>query len=242
MKTYGAGHYDQPKGRPGGEIGGSDMETTIPRASLFRDIRHRIELIGMVMTALAALLAGWSIYQASQWFGVSSMKYGFANVQLTTAVQAHMEADRQTVGDLLQFQDWLSADRAGEAAAAAAVESRFSERFRRLFRNWRDFPAKDGSPSAAGEGSERLVLGPPPEPGDLLAEQAKEAFLAAQQANLHGNDFLVASILFGLGLLFGFCCVRMDTPLLQISTLLCCELATLAGVAMLLSVPAHFGL
>jgi hypothetical protein len=215
MKTYDVSHHSQPRGRQGNGIPVPDTETAIPRSSLFRDIRHRIELIGMVMTALAALLAGWSIYQASQWFGLSTMKYGFANIQLTTAVQAHMEADRQMVSDLLQFQDWLHADRIGDLDAAGAVESRFSDRFRRLFQNWRDIQAKQRFSSSAGDGRERLVLGPPEEAGDLLAQQAKEAFQAAQQANVHGNDFLVAGILFGLALLFGFCCIRMDTPMLQ---------------------------
>ncbi|NJD06919.1 MAG: hypothetical protein FIA97_10535 [Methylococcaceae bacterium] len=237
-------HYNPTK--DGSQIGHTsmqDLDLTMPRGSMLRAARHRIELIGMAMTALAALLAGWSIYQASQWFGVSAMNYGNANLQLTTAVQAHMEADRQMVADLLQLQDWLRAERTGDIDTASFVEGQFSERFHRLFEKWRDGSPHRGLTSPANREGGRLVLSAAPEePVDILAQTAKDAFLAAHQANLHGNDFLVAGILFGLGLLFGFCCIRMDTPMLQISALVCCELATLAGVALLLSVPAHFGL
>jgi hypothetical protein len=245
MKTYDMSHYAPTRrSMRNNEPFLQAPELSLPPASALRAARHRIELIGMTMTALAALLAGWSVYQASQWFGVSAMNYGNANLQLVTAVQAHMEADQQLVGDLLRLQDWLRAERTGDIETASYVESQFSERFHRLFEKWRDgSPHGGGLDAPPSSDGARLVLRAAPEKQvDQFAQTAKEAFLSAHQANRHGNDFLIASLVFGFSLLFGLSCIRMDTPMLQISALVCCELATLAGVAMLLSVPAYFGL
>jgi hypothetical protein len=247
MKSYGTGRYGQSANSYPAR-GASEADSVLPHAGLLRGIRRRIELIGIVMTALSALLAGWSFYQASQWFGVGAVQFGTANIDLTASLQLHMESERQTMLDLLDFQEWLMAQRAGDNETANAVAGRFPDRFRQRFEQWRSSAAGGGEKpvvrqsGSTGEGSAQFLLGPPADVGDQLTQHAKDAFLAAQRANLHGNGFLVSGILFGLALLFGFCCVRIDTPALQISALLCCELATLFGVALLISVPAHFGL
>ena len=113
----------------------------VPSATLLRDMRHRIELIALIMMALAGLLATWSTYEAHRWYGLSTQRFSEANLQLSSAVQFHIQSDREILVDLMDFQDWLNAYQRGDQEIVVAIESRFSDQFRNLFAIWRKLPS-----------------------------------------------------------------------------------------------------
>lgn len=218
----------------------------VPSVSLLRDMRHRIELIAIIMMALAGLLAAWSAYEAHRWYGISTEKFGEANIQLSSSVQYHIQSDRQILVDLMDFQDWLTAYQRGDHQKAEEVESRFSDQFRALFKIWRKLPAaaQPGNPSPHGVNSQfadEFAVTVPDSPSELLIRQAKSTFATAEDAGHHAHDFLVVAGLFGFALILGAISLRMNSTGMQIGVLLLSELFTLAGVAMIVGLPAHFG-
>jgi hypothetical protein len=218
----------------------------IPSANVIRNMRHRFELIASVMMALAAILAAWSTYEAHQWYGRSVRNFTDANLQLTSSIHSHIQSDSLIIVDLMDFQDWLTAYQRGDLVTAKSIESRFSDQFLSLFKTWRNLPAvanADG-PRSHGLNTElaaQLVASQTQGPSELLIQQAKDSFSSAEKASQTASDFLVAGSLFGLALILGIVSIRIHSAGMQIAVLLFSELFTLAGVATILLLPAHFG-
>ena len=89
--------------------------------------------------------------------------------------------------------------------------------------------------------ADEFAVSLPDSPSTLLVEQSKKTFTQAGEASSYAHSFLIAGSLFGLALIFGVISLHMNSAGMQIAILLFSELFTMAGVAMIIGLPAHFG-
>src|SRR5262245_18062174 len=104
-----------------------------PGAPPGRDV---LELLGMILLAVAAIATAWSRFQATRWNGEQARAAGRTNALRIEAARAAGQANAQTGIDVATFIQWLNADRTGDADLAQIYRARFRPEFRPAFDAW----------------------------------------------------------------------------------------------------------
>src|SRR3954466_6420822 len=81
-------------------------------------VERRLELAAVLLLALTTLATAWSGYQAARWSGEQSQHYARASAPRVKAVQAATRSGQLRIDDLLYFNEWLNARRAGDRKLA----------------------------------------------------------------------------------------------------------------------------
>jgi hypothetical protein len=95
-----------------------------------------LELVAVVVLALATLATAWSGYQAARWSGEQSQSYARASATRVKAQQQSTLGGQLRIGDVLLFDGWLEAREKGDAPLANTYEHRFRDEFRPAFEAW----------------------------------------------------------------------------------------------------------
>jgi hypothetical protein len=97
---------------------------------------RRIEVVGAVLLALAAVATAWSSYQASRWTGEQAETFSAANAARVESARASDLANSQTQVDIATFVQWVDAHLGGDGELARFYERRFRDELRPAFGAW----------------------------------------------------------------------------------------------------------
>jgi hypothetical protein len=201
--------------------------------------RERVlELGAVLLLSLTTLATAWSGYQAARWSGEQSQHYAKASATRIRAQQQTTQAGQLRIDDLLIFNGWLDAQRAGDAKLAAIYERRFRLAFRPAFRAWiaqRPFTNPRAAPSP--------LYTPQYRPAELaraaaLDTQADRLYTEGTDAKNHDDRFVLSTVFFAAVLFFSGISLRLDWPPLRIGVLGLATVMLLGGLAYVLTLPA----
>ena len=163
---------------------------------------HRVELTATILLAVAAVATAWSTYQSSRWRGEQATNYSKATAARIQSSEAATRAGQETQVDIGLFIQWIDADASADAALARFYERRFRKEFRPAFTAWLATRPKTNP---------KAPLTPFAMPQYRLAKRAESTRLnalaglradAAEVANEHSNDYVLAVVLFAASLFF----------------------------------------
>jgi hypothetical protein len=198
---------------------------------------RRLELAAVLLLAIATLATAWCGYQAAGWSGDLSERFASAATVRMQAVQSSTQAGQLRIDDLLYFDGWLEAHRAGNEQLASIYRRRFRPEFVPAFEAWiaqRPFT----NPQA--------IAGPLYMPEYHSAEQdrSKELHVAADEHYAHGTSaklyadrYILATVFMAAVLFFAGISLRLDWRPLRLAVLgMACFLLA-GGGAYVLTLP-----
>ena len=97
-----------------------------------------IEILEVVVLALAAIATAWSGYQAAKGDGHQSVLYSDASVDRVKANTAATLGQQRLAADGAMFSAWLQARAADNPQLQAMLVRRFSPEYRTAFAAWLD--------------------------------------------------------------------------------------------------------
>jgi hypothetical protein len=198
---------------------------------------RRLELISVLLLALTTLATAWCGYQAARWSGEQSQHYARASTIRIKALQASTRAGQLRVDDLLYFNEWLDARRAGDERLAAIYRQRFRPEFVPAFRAWlgqRPFS------------NPRAIPGPLYMPQYHLADLTRSEKLDATADTLYtegteakdsDDRYILATVFFAAVLFFAGISLRLDWRPLKVAVLGMALTLLLGGAAFVATLP-----
>ena len=170
---------------------------------------RRIEILGTILLAVAALATAWSTFQSGRWRGEQSAQTSKNEAARIESSEASTRAGQLTQIDIAIFIQWVDADAAGDRKLARFYRRRFRAEFVPAFTAWlASRPAS--SPRAP---SSPFVM-----PQYRLAKNAESRRLqatadghaaAASNANERADNYLLAVVLFASALFFAGICTKL---------------------------------
>jgi hypothetical protein len=198
---------------------------------------RRLELGAVLLLAATTLATAWCGYQAARWSGEQSQHYARASATRVKAVQAATQAGQLRIDDLLYFNEWLDARRAGDERLAQIYRRRFRPEFVPAFDAWlaqKPFTNPNAAP------------GPLYVPEYRLADLTKSAKLDAAADDLYedgtkakSNDdrYILATVFMAAVLFFAGISLRLDWRPLRVAVLGMACLLLVGGVGFVLTLP-----
>jgi hypothetical protein len=164
--------------------------------------KHRweaiIEILEVMLLALAAIATAWSGYQAAKGDGHQSVLYSNASVYRVQANTAATLGQQRLAADGAMFSAWLEARDANNSQLQAMLVRRFSPEYRTAFGAWlatEPFTNPDAPP---GPGYMPEYHNPQMEQAGKLNEQAAEMEKAGTEARHTAEEYVRATVLFAL--------------------------------------------
>ena len=164
--------------------------------------RHRwegiIEILEVVLLALAAIATAWSGYQAAKGDGHQSVLYSDASVHRVQANTAATLGQQRLAADGAMFSAWLEARDANNSQLQAMLVRRFSPEYRTAFGAWlatEPFTNPDAPP---GPGYMPEYRNPQMEQAEKLNQQAAAMEKAGTEARHTAEEYVRATVLFAL--------------------------------------------
>jgi hypothetical protein len=157
-----------------------------------------IEILGVVVLALAAIATAWSGYQAAKGDGKQSVLYSDASVQRVQANTAATLGQQRLAADGAMFSAWLEARAANNPQLQAMLERRFSPEYRTAFAAWLDTEPFTNPDAPPGPGYLPEYHNPQMEQAKTLNEQAATLEKAGTEARHTAEEYVRATVLFAL--------------------------------------------
>jgi hypothetical protein len=198
---------------------------------------HRLELVAVLLLAIATLATAWCGYQAARWSGDLSEQFAHQATARVKAAEAATRAGQHRIDDLLYFDGWLEARQSGNAELAAVYRRRFRAEF---------VPAFDAWVAQRPFTNPRAIAGPLYVPqyrsSDLersaeLDAVADEHHAKGTQAKLNADRYILATVFMAAVLFFAGISLRLEWRPLQIAVLCMACAMLLGGGAFVLSLP-----
>ena len=167
-----------------------------------RENRRReevMEIVGVLMLAVAAVATAWGSFQAAKGDGRQSVLYSKASVDRVQATTVAIAGQQRLASDASTFNEWLQAKRTNDAQLQAMLVRRFSPEYRTAFDAWLK-TAPFTTPSSAPPGPAYM---PEYRNGQLeQAQQLNQEAAATEAEGTHARDtaekYLGAAVLFAL--------------------------------------------
>jgi hypothetical protein len=198
---------------------------------------HRLEVGAVLLLAIATLATAWCGFQAAGWSGDLAERFAHASTVRIKAAQASTEAGQHRIDDLLYFNGWLDARRAGNAELAAIYRRRFRPEFVPAFEAWIAQRPFTNSQAIAGP-----LYMPQYRSADLdrsarLDAVAHEHHVEGTQAKIYADRYILATVFMAAVLFFAGISLRLDWRPLRIAVLgMACALLV-GGGAFVLTLP-----
>ena len=173
----------------------SERESTAGEKRRWEEI---IEIVEVVVLALAAIATAWSGYQAARGDGEQSVLYSEASVYRVQANTAATSGQQRLAADGAMFSAWLQAKAANDPALQAMLVRRFSPEYRAAFTAWLDtkpFTSPDAPP---GPGYMPVYHNPQMEQATQLNEKAAVIEEEGTHARHTAEKYVSATVLFAL--------------------------------------------
>jgi hypothetical protein len=164
--------------------------------------KHRweeaIEILEVVVLALAAIATAWSGYQAAKGDGKQSVLYSNASVVRIQANTAATLGQQRLAADGAMFSAWLEARAANDPQLQAMLVRRFSPEYRTAFAAWLDTEPFTNPDAPPGPGYLPEYHNPQTEQAETLNEQAATLEEAGTEARHTADEWVRATVLFAL--------------------------------------------
>ena len=173
----------------------SEREATAREKHRWEEI---IEIVEVVVLALAAIATAWSGYQAAKGDGEQSILYSDASVYRGQANTAATSGQQRLAADGAMFSAWLQARADDNAALQAMLVRRFSPEYRAAFTAWlatKPFTNPDAPP---GPGYMPEYHNPQIEQANQLNEKATHMEEEGTHARHTAEKYVSATVLFAL--------------------------------------------
>jgi hypothetical protein len=157
-----------------------------------------LEIVEVVVLALAAIATAWSGYQAARGDGEQSILYSEASVYRGQANAAATLGQQRLAADAAMFSSWLQARAAKDTALQAMLVRRFSPEYRAAFTAWlatEPFTNPDAPP---GPGYLPEYHNPGMEQAETLNEHAAALEREGTEARHTAEEYVRATVLFAL--------------------------------------------
>ena len=157
-----------------------------------------IEIVGILMLALAAVATAWGGFQAAKGDGRQSVLYAEAGVDRVKATTVAIAGQQRLASDASTFNQWLEATRANDRVLQAMLVRRFSPEYRTAFAAWQK-TAPFTTPSAPpGPGYMPEYHNPQLEQAEHLNEEAAATEEEGTHARETAEKYIGATVLFAL--------------------------------------------
>jgi hypothetical protein len=200
-------------------------------------MERMLEIGAVLLLSVTTLFTAWSGYQAARWSGEQSQHYAKASATRIMAQQQANTAGQLRIDDLLYFNEWLDARRAGDSDLAEIYRRRFRPEFVPAFDAW--LAQKPFTNPAA-------VPGPLYMPQYRLADLATSAKLdaaadalyeAGTDAKTYDDRYILATVFFAAVLFFAGISLRLDWRPLRVVVLGMACVLLLGGIGFVLTLP-----
>jgi hypothetical protein len=157
-----------------------------------------IEILEVVVLALAAIATAWSGYQAAKGDGQQSVLYSDASVDRVQANTAATLGQQRLAADGAMFSAWLEARAANDPQLQAILVRRFSPEYRTAFAAWLGTEPFTNPDAPPGPGYMPEYHNPQTEQANKLNEQAATLEEAGTEARHTAEEYVRATVLFAL--------------------------------------------
>jgi hypothetical protein len=167
-------------------------------AGVRRRWEEAIEILEVVVLALAAIATAWSGYQAAKGDGKQSVLYSDASVDQVQANTAATLGQQRLAADGAMFSAWLEARAANNPKLQTMLERRLSPEYRTAFAAWLDTEPFTNPNAPPGPGYLPEYRNPQMEQAETLNEQAATLEEAGTKARHTAEEYVRATVLFAL--------------------------------------------
>jgi hypothetical protein len=157
-----------------------------------------IEILEVVLLALAAIATAWGGYQAARGDGQQSILYADATTHRFDADAAATLGEQRLAADSAIFNTWLQARAANDTQLQAMLERRFSPEYRTAFAAWLDTAPFTNPTAPPGPGYMPEYHNPQLEQAKHLNEEASAKFEEGTHARETAEHYVRATVLFAL--------------------------------------------
>ena len=157
-----------------------------------------IEILEVVVLALAAIATAWSGYQAAKGDGHQSVLYSDASVDRVQANTAATLGQQRLAADGAMFSAWLQARAANNPQLQTMLVLRFSPEYRTAFAAWLDTEPFTDPDAPPGPGYLPEYHNPQMEQANQLNEKAATLEKAGTEARHTAEEYVRATVLFAL--------------------------------------------
>jgi hypothetical protein len=157
-----------------------------------------IEILEVVVLAMAAIATAWSGYQAAKGDGQQSVLYSDASVDRIQANTAATLGQQRLAADAAMFSAWLQARAASDPQLQAAFVRRFSPEYRAAFGAWLETEPFTNPDAPPGPGYMPEYHNPQVEQASELNEKAATLEHAGTEARHTAEQYVRATVLFAL--------------------------------------------
>jgi hypothetical protein len=200
--------------------------------------RH-VELIGVLLIALTAVLTAWTAFESSKWGGVMSIRFSEAGALRTESVRQSNVANRQSLVDVTLFTNYVDAVATDRQDLADFYRDRFPERLEIATAAWLDTdpltsPDAPGSPFDMPEYELEAA-----EEATKLERAADDRATSAREANQRGDNYTLTTVFFATVLLLAALSGRVGSPRLQRGLLVTAAIIFIATVSVVSTFPVE---
>lgn len=196
-----------------------------------------LELVATILLSLATLGIAWSGYQGARWNGRQAREYAQANAARSLANRADTDGEQERTQDLLNFNDWLDATTANDAALADRFDRTFRPEFRPAFEAWLaqdplNNPAAEPSPLQMPQYRVAKL-----EESDRLEREGTEHFESGKEATENTDSYVLTTVFFAAVLFFAGISMRFVWQRMRIAVLVLATLSLVYAVVTVATLP-----
>ena len=201
----------------------------------------RMEIVTVIILAVAALATAWSGYQASLWDGIQSSNYTQASGSRTNAAQQRTAANQFRLADLSVFENYIDALLEENEVVADFYFQRFRDEFRVGYDAWIALdPLTNPDAPPTPFAMEEYQLSQDAE-AVRLESRADELFTEGEEANTISDVYTLTTLLFAAVLFFAAISERFEYVRAQVILLLIASVGLVAGIAIAVGQPITTG-
>ncbi len=222
---------------PAGDLELPHLEDSGPRRPTWWRNERVLEVVAAVLLGVVAVATAWSGYEATRWSGEQSAQYATASALRVQAAEDLTVTRELRLYDLIMVNSWLDAHSRGDAELADLYERRFRPEFGDVFRAWlalEPFNSSDAPPGPLFMPAYAQSLG---SQADILEADAARAFSDGQEANAHGDAYVLATVVFATVLFFTAIADRFVWPTIRATVLATAIVLLAVGVYQLAVLP-----
>jgi hypothetical protein len=155
-----------------------------------------LDVFEVMLLAFVAVATAWTGYQAAQWDGRQSLRYGESSRLRFEADAASTRAGQEIVADSAGFTAWMQAHSAGDTELMDDLARRFTPDYRTAFEQWLATDPYQNPNAPAGPAYMPGYVNPDSQKATALNKEASHAFEEGTEAREHGEEYVRNAVLF----------------------------------------------
>jgi hypothetical protein len=155
-----------------------------------------MEVFEVMLLAFVAVATAWTGYQAAQWDGRQSLRYGESSRLRFEADAASTRAGQEIVADSAGFTAWSQARASGDTELMDELVRRFTPDYRAAFERWLATDPFQNPGAPPGPAYMPDYVNADSAKASRLNDEASRAFDEGSEAREHGEGYVRNAVLF----------------------------------------------